>query len=180
MKSSPATKTDLFARLDRLARNLWWTWNSDAQRLFAAMHPPLWNATHHNPIKTIKLLPPERRAALEEDENFAEHLDRVERALDTYLNARTWFDRTQKKRSNHVLVAYFCAEFAIHESLPQYSGGLGVLAGDHLKSASDLGIPLVGIGLLYRNGFYTHSFNRDGSTRVIYPQLDFADLPITD
>src|SRR5262245_9496502 len=77
-----------------------------------------------------------------------------------------------------MLVAYFCAEFAVHESLPQYSGGLGVLAGDHLKSASDLGVPLVGVGLLYRCGFYTQQLNPDGSTRVIYPTVDFAQLPI--
>src|SRR5439155_6343509 len=79
-----------------------------------------------------------------------------------------------------MLVAYFCAEFAIHESMPQYSGGLGVLAGDHVKSASDLGIPFVAVGLLYRNGFYTHEFNADGTTRVTYPQIDFADCPIAD
>src|SRR5688572_23242017 len=175
------TKTDLFNRLDRLARNMWWTWNGAAQRLFAAMHPPLWDAMHHNPIKTIKLLPPERRVALEEDESFATRLDQVERQLKAYLGARTWYDRTHaRRRGRDMLVAYFCAEFAVHESFPQYSGGLGVLAGDHVKSASDLGVPFVCVGLLYRSGYYTQEFRGDGSTRVIYPQLDFADCPIED
>jgi starch phosphorylase len=129
----------------------------------------------------MRLLAPERREALRDDPRFAAHLDRVERAFATYMDARPWFARTHGRRGGRdMLVAYFCAEYAVHESLPQYSGGLGVLAGDHVKSASDLGVPLVGVGLLYRRGFYTQEFNADGSTRVIYPQIDFADLPIED
>jgi starch phosphorylase len=170
----------IWRRLDDLARNLWWSWNPDAQNLFASMDVALWNATHHNPIKTIKLLSPERRDVVETDPRFAEHLDRVERALKDYLSTKTWFDRKYKHRNGDMLVAYFCAEFAVHESLPQYSGGLGVLAGDHIKSASDLGVPLVGVGLLYRCGYYTQELAADGSTRVIYPRVDFADVPITD
>src|SRR5688572_29721981 len=173
-------RSSLFTRLDKLARNTWWTWNGEAQRLFAAMDPPLWDATHHNPIKTIKLLPAERRAALMEDATFAARLDRVERELRKYLAAGTWYARTQQSKLRNALVAYFCAEFAIHESLPQYSGGLGVLAGDHVKSASDLGVPFVAVGLLYRCGYYTQEFRSDGATRVIYPLLDFADCPIED
>ena len=176
---SGAAGGDVLARTRELAMNLWWSWNHDAQRLFASLDPATWEATHRNPIKTIKLLTPERRAGLLDDANYAAHLARVERALATYLKTPTWFEKTQKKAKN-VLVAYFCAEFAIHESLPQYSGGLGVLAGDHVKSVSDLGIPFVGIGLLYRNGFYTQEFLPDGRSRVIYPQIDFADCPITD
>src|SRR3954454_13549808 len=152
------------------------------------MDPALWRATHHNPIQNLLLLASERRDAIENDARFAEHLDRVERDLKRYLGTRTWFEKTraakprngQPRNGKPPLVAYFCAEFAVHESLPQYSGGLGVLAGDHVKSASDLGIPLVGVGLLYRNGFYTQQFNADGSTRVIYPQVDFADEPVHD
>src|SRR6266542_5566742 len=135
-------------RLDRLARNLWWTWHPDAQRLFASLDPRLWDSTHHNPIKTLKLLTPERRESLDDDGAFVVHLECVEAALSDYMNARTWFGKAHKSK-HQPLIAYFCSEFAIHESLPQYSGGLGVLAGDHVKSASDLGIPLVGIGLLY-------------------------------
>jgi len=171
--------SSIFIRLDLLAHNLWWTWNSDAQRLFASLDPRLWDATHHTPIKTLKLLAPERRELLQTDSTFLDHLKRVERDLHDYMTARTWFDQHVRTKTKP-LIAYFCAEFAIHESLPQYSGGLGVLAGDHVKSASDLGIPLVGVGLLYRRGFYTQQFNSDGSTRVIYPYIEFADCPITD
>src|SRR4051794_22428509 len=121
--------------------NLQWAWNPDAQQLFAAMDPAIWDATHHNPIKTLKLLPAERREAMSSDRAFAEHLGRCERELGKYISARTWFDGTHRLKPRP-LIAYFCAEFAVHESLPIYSGGLGVLAGDHLKSASDLGIPL--------------------------------------
>jgi glycogen phosphorylase len=176
MISPAAAAGPILDRVRNLAHNLRWTWNADAQRLFASMDPPLWEATGRNPVKTLKLLPPERREALARDERFESNLARCERELDRYLKAKTWFQRTQRR--DKVQVAYFCAEYAIHESLPQYSGGLGVLAGDHVKSASDLGIPFVAVGLLYRNGFYTHEFNADGSTRVTYPQLDFDDLPI--
>jgi starch phosphorylase len=179
MKTTRTQTTSVLDRTRALAMNLWWSWNTDAQRLFASLDPLTWEATHHNPIKTLALLPPERRTALEADANFAAHLARVEAALEQYLNAPTWFQRSHRL-DDGLLVAYFCAEFAVHESLPQYSGGLGVLAGDHVKSASDLGVPLVGVGLLYRNGFYTQEFNPDGSTRVIYPVIDFALCPVTD
>src|SRR4051794_18479118 len=172
--------SDAFRRLDTLARNLWWTWNPRAQQLFAALDPALWRATNHNPLRTIKLLTPERRDAIAQDESFARQLDACEAELRRYLVTRPWFDRAARGHDRDLLVAYFCAEFAVHESLPQYSGGLGVLAGDHLKSASDLGVPLVGVGLLYRGGFYRQSFRADGSTGVTYPQLDFEELPVTD
>ena len=173
-------KPDLFSRLDKLSRNLRWAWHPQTQRLFAAMDPALWRATNHNPLKTMRLLAPERREALSRDANFEKQLAACEKELKDYLAAKTWFDRSAKPRGKKPLIAYFCAEFAVHESLPQYSGGLGVLAGDHIKSVSDLGIPLIGVGLLYRNGFYTQEFWPDGSTRVIYPQVDFNDEPIHD
>lgn len=167
-------------RLDALARNLWWSWHPDAQNLFASLDPLLFRATNSNPIRTLRLLSPERQELLETDTVLLAHLQRVEREFKHYMTARTWFARAHKSQARKPLIAYFCAEFAVHESLPQYSGGLGVLAGDHVKSASDLGIPLVGIGLLYRCGYYTQQFNSDGSTRVIYPQIDFAECPIHD
>jgi len=180
----PMTNNDIFRRLDRLARNLWWTWNSSAQRLFASVDPGLWEATDRNPIKLVGRLSPERRELIGNDEGFARRMRDCEIELDRYMNARTWFDRefsrSGARSGRRPLIAYFCAEYGVHESLPQYSGGLGVLAGDHLKSASDLGVPLVAIGLLYRCGYYTQEFNADGTTRVIYPQIDFSELPITD
>src|SRR5687768_18521626 len=154
-------------RLRTLALNLHWTWSPDAQRLFASLDPPLWRATHHNPVRTMNLLAPERREMLDSDNAFLDHLARCERDLKHYLETRTWFDRRQRKSSKpDPLIAYLCMEFAVHECLPIYSGGLGVLAGDHVKSASDLGLPFVAVGLLYRNGYYTQQLNADGSTRV--------------
>src|SRR5262245_31174846 len=127
------SKIDLLSRTRRLAMNLWWSWNPDAQRLFASLDPKLWEATHHNPIATLDLLSVERRQAVESDPLFAAHLARVESNLKTYLSARTWFARSARGSSKKMLVAYFCAEFAVHESLQQYSGGLGGVEGDRLK-----------------------------------------------
>jgi glycogen phosphorylase len=175
--------SEIEPRLKKLAMNLWWTWNQAAQNLFAATDPPLWRATHQSPLKTLNRLSAERREDLSNDEVFAQRLSACERELHGYLKARTWFDRSAgaaRRGGKPPLVAYFCAEFALHESIPQYSGGLGVLAGDHVKSASDLGIPLVAVGMLYRSGYYTQQFNPDGSTRIIYPQIDFTDLPVVD
>lgn len=181
MKDAPVRKrSDVLPRVRALAMNLHWSWSPDAQRLFAAMDPLLFDASRQNPIRTLNQLSPERRSAIENDPEFAAHLDRCEKELRHYLAAKTWFARTAKSSAKRLRVAYFCAEYAVHECMQQYSGGLGVLAGDHVKSASDLGIPLVGVGLLYRCGFYSQHLRADGSTRVVYPQLDFADLPVTD
>jgi starch phosphorylase len=173
-------RADLVQRLAKLANNLRWSWNDEAVSLLASIDPPLFAATNQNPIRTLKLLAPHQIAAIKSDADFLARLESVEKQLSKYLSARTWYDSVAPKTGRKLKIAYFCAEFAVHESLPQYSGGLGVLAGDHVKSASDLGIPLVGVGLLYRNGFYTQKFAPDGSTRVIYPELDFTELPIAD
>src|SRR5262245_5190361 len=178
--NTPGGSPRLLTRVRELAMNMWWSWNDDAQRLFASLDPRLWEATNHSPLATLDLLSTERREAIGSDVRFAEQLSRVEAELQRHLKTRTWLDRTVRGKARQILVAYFCAEFAVHESFPQYSGGLGVLAGDHLKSASDLGLPLVGVGLLYRCGYYTQQFNADGSTRAIYPTLDFARCPIRD
>lgn len=168
----------VIARIGKLAMNLRWTWNPNAQRLFASLDPRLWDATHHNPIRTLSILTPERRELVANDANFLKLLHHCEAELRQYLRARTWFERTVRQLRRSPLIAYFCAEFAVHECLPIYSGGLGVLAGDHVKSASDLGLPFVAVGMLYRCGYYTQQFNPDGSTRVIYPQLNFDELPL--
>lgn len=168
----------MYQRLMALAHNLWWSWNVEAVRLFAGLDPALFTATNQNPIRTLRLLTPERRELIETDAGLGARVAAVEGELASYLSEGTWFGKTVKQRD--ALVAYFCMEFAVHESYPQYSGGLGVLAGDHVKAASDLGLPFVGVGLLYRRGFYTQQLEKDGSTRVIYPKLDFADLAVSD
>lgn len=171
---------DVFKRVTDLAFNLQWTWNTEARRLFAALDPVLWRATNHNPIKTLDNLPAERREALADDAAFIAQLKKCEQQLREYRRAKTWFARAAKGRDRRLKIAYFCAEYALHESMPQYAGGLGVLAGDHLKSASDLGVPLVGIGRLYRHGYYQQQLRADGSTHAVYPRYDFREWPLED
>ncbi len=170
----------VFERVAELAMNLQWTWNTETQRLFAALDPVLWRATNHNPITTLASLSPQRRDVLASDAAFLSQLRQCEQRLREYRRGQTWFARTAKGRDRRLKVAYFCSEYAIHESMPQYAGGLGVLAGDHLKSASDLGVPLVAVGQLYRHGYYEQQLNRDGTTRVTYPWYDFQEWPIQD
>ncbi len=171
---------DVFERLAALADNLWWTWNPMVERLFASLEPREWAATQHSPHRTLQRLTAERRSVLLEDPNFERRVADCERALADYLAARTWYQRTASRRDRRLLVAYFSAEYALHESLPIYSGGLGVLAADHLKSASDLGVPLVGLGLFYQHGYYRQELLGDGATRVVRPRLDAAYLPLSD
>ncbi|TWT45573.1 Carbohydrate phosphorylase [Phycisphaerae bacterium RAS1] len=184
-RKRPARRTEITAasirhRVESLARNLWWGWNAEAQRLFAGLDPLAWEAAGHNPIRTLSLLTPERWQTLLAEPEFLAQLETCESRLADYLAARPWFARTSGVRQRRMLVAYFSAEFAIHECLQQYAGGLGVLAGDHLKSASDLGVPLVGVGLLYRSGYYVQRLRADGTTNPVYPTYDFAHLPISD
>ncbi|MCG3126794.1 MAG: Glycogen phosphorylase [Phycisphaerae bacterium] len=176
----PALVHELRVRLTNLASNLWWTWNGPAQALFASLDPPLWDALHHSPIALLRRLDDQALAAPARDPSFLARLAACEADLHAYLTSRTWFARTFRGDDRRLCVAYFCAEFALHESLPLYAGGLGVLAGDHVKSASDLGVPLVGVGLLYRNGYYVQRFAADGSTHVDYPTHDWSDWPLAD
>ncbi|MEO1128569.1 MAG: alpha-glucan family phosphorylase [Planctomycetota bacterium] len=179
--SRPArTRGDVFSRLDAVARNLWWTWNPGAKALFESLDPEIWRATNHNPLLTIKHLSPTRRAVIADDPHFGAALTKVENDLAAYLSARTWFARTATPKQKQMQVAYYCMEYGLHESLPLYSGGLGVLASDHLKSASDLGVPLVAIGFLYRFGYYRQEITSDADVRILYPETDFADIPVND
>jgi starch phosphorylase len=171
--------SDAWSELNRVAENLWWSWDCGAQRLFAGIDPPRWELHRHNPILQIQSLQEHRASELADDAYFAAQARDCAGRFDAYMRARTWFQRTARGRDRRMLVAYFCAEYALHESFPQYSGGLGVLAGDHLKSASDLGVPLVAVGLLYRRGYYQQSFAPDGSTRVTRVNYEPAQWPLS-
>ena len=165
------------APLQQIAYNLWWSWNEDGWRLFERLHPDLWELTGHNPMMTLERVDPSRLDDLAEDDGFIEHMERVADALAAYLDsADTWYRRLESP--DEPLIAYFSAEFAVTESLPIFSGGLGVLAGDHLKSASDLGIPLVAIGLLYRNGYFRQRLDPDGRQVESYVERNFDELPV--
>ncbi|WP_224959583.1 alpha-glucan family phosphorylase [Geomonas subterranea] len=161
--------------LQRIAYNLWWTWEPEAIRLFKRLDPELWRATRHNPLEMLGCLQQATYDSLMLDEGFMSHLAQVEERLDEYLASHTWYERHGTPRAR---IAYFSMEFGLHESLPIYSGGLGILAGDHLKSASDLGLPLVGVGLLYRQGYFRQHLNLEGWQQEIYPENDFYNLPL--
>ena len=163
--------------LHRLAYNLWWSWKPDAIELFMRLDPELWRETRHNPVEMLGILQQTTLEGLSADEGFISHLAMVDDMLKEYLSAKTWFDKLHNGDKD-LKIAYFSMEFGLHESLPIYSGGLGILAGDHLKSASDLGLPLVGVGLLYRQGYFRQYLNIEGWQQEFYPENDFYNLPI--
>ena len=132
----------LVTRLLALAENLAWSWHEPAQRPFAMLDPVAWEATNHAPIDTVLMTPQARIEAASSDPVYLATLVEAERTLDAARRAKRWFATTHRGRDRRLKVAYYCSEFAIHESMQQYSGGLGVLAGDHVKSAEDLGVPM--------------------------------------
>jgi len=165
--------------LSALAHNLWWCWNHSAIELFRRLDGDLWEATGHNPVLLLGSIDQAQLESASNDTGFLAHLDRVTRDFHAYLNDRgTWFARTQAP-ANGPLIAYFSAEFGLTESLSIFAGGLGLLAGDHLKSASDLGIPLVAIGLLYQEGYFRQQLNEAGWQHESYVDNDFHNLPLT-
>jgi starch phosphorylase len=171
--------------LQKLAYNLWWCWNHDAISLFRRIDEKGFDKAEHSPVRLLATIGQERLDQLKSDDGFMAQMNRVVEALDRYLAASTWFDETFVKKAddaavvlNRYRVAYFSAEFGLHDSVPIYSGGLGLLAGDHLKSASDLGLPLVGVGLMYREGYFRQYLNVDGWQQERYPENDFFNLPL--
>jgi starch phosphorylase len=164
-------------RLEELAYNLWWSWDRGARDLFHRLDPHLWDQVYHNPVKLLGTIPQERLEELSLDEGFLSHLDRVWEDFQDYLSAPTWYQRTHGTPKGPV-IAYFSMEFGIAECLPFYSGGLGVLSGDHLKSSSELGLPLVGVGLLYQHGYFKQYLNVDGWQGEMYPLNDFYNMPL--
>jgi len=149
-------------RLHEIATNLFWSWDRDSRTLFRLLDRPIWHRTKHNPLEQLRLVSPERLAAFARDPQFLKLYDSVVKALDGLASgAGTWF-AGQYADLGPSPIAYFCAEFGLHNSVPIYSGGLGVLAGDHCKAASDLGVPLVGVGLLYTKGYFDQRLSLDG------------------
>ncbi|MBZ0276160.1 MAG: alpha-glucan family phosphorylase, partial [Anaerolineae bacterium] len=166
-------------RLQELAYNLRWAWDHDTIALFRRLDRDLWEATGRNPIWMLGLISQERLNAVCEDPAFMAHLDAVCDSFDAYMSdTNTWYN-THYGKGTRPVIAYFSAEFGITECLQNYSGGLGVLSGDHLKSASDLGLPMVGIGLLYQEGYFHQYLNADGYQQESYPINDYANLPVT-
>ncbi|MDQ3928957.1 MAG: alpha-glucan family phosphorylase, partial [Chloroflexota bacterium] len=164
-------------RLNELAYNLWWSWNFDAQRLYSEVDPALWELTYHNPVKFLNEVRQSSLKAASERAGYLALYDRVMSTFDDYMaGASTWFSNAHPNHKG--LVAYFSAEFGLHESLPIYSGGLGILAGDHVKGASDLGVPMVFVGYLYPQGYFRQIINSEGWQEASYNKLDFDDEPV--
>ena len=164
-------------RLEQLAGNLWYSWDRATRALFARLHPALWDAVSHSPKAMLKRLDEQRLTAAASDPVFLNSFNRVLSAFDSYHSEPV---PRQNPALFHQgdLIAYFCAEFGFHESMPIYSGGLGILAGDHCKAASDAQLPVVAVGLLYRQGYFVQTIDGGGNQRAEYFDSDFEDLPI--
>lgn len=164
--------------LRTLAMNFYWCWQPEIRQLFSEVDPVLYEQVEHNPVELLNRLSPERKAELEADPIFQTKLKIASEALTNYLNGENWFDTAHPGKREHTKIAYFCAEFGLNESLPIYSGGLGVLAGDHLKAASDLGVPLVGVGLLYSRGYFRQNLSSEGWQQEHYQNYDYYRMPV--
>ncbi|MCL4258398.1 MAG: alpha-glucan family phosphorylase [Anaerolineales bacterium] len=165
-------------RLGDLAYNLWWTWQPDAQDMFQSIDPVLWQASAHNPVVFLRDLPPLTLQTASMDLNFTEQYDRVVSAFDAYIKpAQSWFSESYASYTKKP-IAYFSSEFGLHETLPIYAGGLGILAGDHLKEASDLGLPLVAVGFLYTHGYFFQHISEDGWQESRPITLKFEEMPV--
>ncbi|MGE2732883.1 alpha-glucan family phosphorylase [Mycolicibacterium vaccae] len=171
---------DRLAALERLSVNLRWSWDKPTQDLFESIDPDLWASVGSDPVGLLGQVSPARLQRLADDDAFVERLDRLSADLDDYLTKPLWY-QDLAEGDDAVLphgIAYFSMEFGVAEVLPNYSGGLGILAGDHLKSASDLGLPLIAVGLYYRSGYFRQSLTADGWQHETYPLLDPQGLPL--
>lgn len=165
-------------KLSEISNNLWWSWNTEFLRLFQKIDGDLWEGINKNPVKFLKQVSQEKLEEAAKDTSFLKEYDKVASNFEDYMNSKsTWFSKTYPENKND-LIAYFSAEYGLDQTMPIYSGGLGILSGDHLKSASDLGIPLVAVGLLYKNGYFNQKINGYGEQETEYDNIDLYDLPI--
>ena len=167
--------------LDSLAKNLYWTWSPEARALFRDLDPELWEAVHHSPVTLLRDISQNRLDAAAKDKAFVKRVKRVANGLDAYCQAPGWYGQTHGKtqKGKKHLYAYFCAEYGWHEAVALYSGGLGILAGDHTKAASDLGVPLVGVGLWYPEGYFHQQVEANGTQKAVYRRKDPSQMPFS-
>ncbi|MBV9688927.1 MAG: alpha-glucan family phosphorylase [Ktedonobacteraceae bacterium] len=166
-------------RLYELAYNLWWSWHREARALYRKLEPELWEQVGHNPVRFLSEVPPQLLEEAAQNTEYLQHYDSIINDFDHYMHPSvedTWFPHTYPEHVTDT-IAYFSAEFGLHESLPIYSGGLGILSGDHCKEASDLGLPFVGVGFLYPQGYFTQRITRDGLQEASYDKLHFSEAP---
>ena len=165
-------------KLSEIANNLWWSWNTEFLRLFKIIDRDLWETCEKNPVKFLKRVSQDRLEAVATNTEFLKEYDRLAKEFDDYITSKnTWFSNKYPENKKD-LIAYFSAEYGLDQTIPIYSGGLGILSGDHLKSASDLGIPLVAVGLLYKNGYFHQKINGYGDQETEYNNIELSDLPI--
>lgn len=178
--SDDSTLPQTIAALERISWNYWWSWNADGTSVFRDLDQGVWDACEHNPRRLLKEVPQYSLMRMATDPVYIERVRRVGEDFDAYMaeGSHTWAAGNAPAITHENPVAYFCAEFGVHHSLPLYSGGLGILAGDHLKSASDLGLPLVAVGLLYHHGYFRQRLRRDGWQEETYNQIVVGDLPL--
>jgi starch phosphorylase len=166
------------AGLRELAHNMWWSWNPEAQDLFTRLDLALWNKVYHNPVKFLSEIDQQKLDTAAADAGYTKAYDDVMARFGAYVNQKsTWFKDTYGEYAGKT-IAYFSAEFGLHEALPIYSGGLGILSGDHCKSASNLDLPFVAVGLLYNQGYFRQQLRPDGMQEAQYDKLNFSELPI--
>jgi glycogen phosphorylase len=168
---------DRLKPLRALAQNVWFSWNPLCLQLFQSLSRDLWEESGHNPVLMLEMLDQARIEEVMKDEGFLDHMDRVARSFERYMANTAAYSFHLDKPVDYK-VAYLSAEYGLTECLPLYSGGLGVLSGDHLKSASDLRVPLVAVGLLYKEGYFRQYLNADGWQQERYPDNDFHTMPI--
>ncbi len=165
-------------KLSEISNNLWWSWNTEFLRLFKTIDNDLWETCEKNPVKFLKQVSQERLESVSKNVEFLKEYDKLARQFEDYMNSKnTWFANNYPENKND-LIAYFSAEYGLDRTIPIYSGGLGILSGDHLKSASDLGIPLVAVGLLYKNGYFHQKINGYGDQETEYINIELSNLPI--
>ena len=163
--------------MGELAINLRWSWHRETRQLFAEMDPDAWQRVGHDPVALLGEVSSERLAELAADDGFVARVAAADSDLTDYLVGNRWFQGLDDRKPH--AIAYFSPEYGIAQALPQYSGGLGILAGDHLKASSDLGVPIIGVGLFYRSGYFRQSLSADGWQQETYPVLDPDGLPLT-
>ena len=165
-------------KLSVIANNLWWSWNTNFLKLFKEIDIDIWERVGKNPVKFLKKVSQEKLEQAAENSEFLKQYDKFVKDFEDYMKSKnTWFNKKYPNKSND-LIAYFSAEYGLDEILPIYSGGLGILSGDHLKSASDLGVPLIAVGLLYKNGYFWQTINGHGVQETEYKELEVENLPI--
>ncbi|MCL2341659.1 MAG: alpha-glucan family phosphorylase [Firmicutes bacterium] len=166
-------------RLSDIANNLWWSWNTEFLKLFKQIDIDLWERCDRNPVKFLKLVEQDKIEAISENQEFLKEYNRIVDNFEGYMGSKNhWFSKEYPDNKNDV-IAYFSAEYGLDETIPTYSGGLGILSGDHLKSASDLGVPVVAVGMLYKNGYFHQHIDKNGQQQTEYHNIDLDNLPIS-